>query len=184
MTCSLDENIDCVGPKVVSRRLTLSHIRSVNELFQRRVTIWDNLNANDYDQRRLCLGPFSGRSTSIAPELNGLLINPNCEFELNFVALNTLGQWIRSLPVDQCDTSIDQVDSWLQSALVDWLPELNAETADTTTDDNPSKLTIDELTLLVHLFYLPYEHGWRAQQMFNEFQWLRIHHHGSTPVSD
>ena len=77
---------------MVSRRITVSHILSVNSVLQRRVTIWDNLNANDYDQRRLCLGPFSGRSVNLSSEICGMLTNPNCEFELNFIPLNTLGQ--------------------------------------------------------------------------------------------
>jgi protein O-GlcNAcase/histone acetyltransferase len=54
---------------------------------KRPVTIWDNLNANDYDQRHLCLGPFTGRSSDLSFRLSGMLINPNCEFELNFIPL-------------------------------------------------------------------------------------------------
>jgi hypothetical protein len=85
-----------VGPKVVSRHITLPHILSVNNILKRRVTIWDNLNANDYDVRRLCLGPFSGHSTALSPHLNGMLTNPNCEFELNFIPYHTLAQWFHS----------------------------------------------------------------------------------------
>lgn len=34
-------------------------------------------------------------------------------------------------------------------------------------------LTLDDLTLLAELFYLPYEHGPKAAHMLKEFNWLR-----------
>lgn len=34
-------------------------------------------------------------------------------------------------------------------------------------------LTLEDLTLLAELFYLPYEHGPKAVQMLKEFNWLR-----------
>lgn len=55
--------------------------------------IWDNLHANDYDQRRLFLGPYSGRSTSLISKLNGVLTNPNCEYGANYIPIHTLAQW-------------------------------------------------------------------------------------------
>jgi protein O-GlcNAcase/histone acetyltransferase len=126
---------------VVSRRLTVSHILSVNSVLQRRVTIWDNLNANDYDQRRLYMGPFSGRSSNLSSRISGMLANPNCEFELNFIPLNTLGQWFQSLKVNEKGDKIDdndddddnnlqildiyQVDKAFHQALIEWLPEFN-----------------------------------------------------------
>jgi len=109
----------------------------VNSILQRRVTIWDNLNANDYDQRRLCLGPFTGRSSNLSSRLSGMLTNPNCEFELNFIPLNTLGQWFQSLRINESQDQIDddddslqitqiyQVNKALDQALIDWLPEFN-----------------------------------------------------------
>ena len=41
---------------------------------------------------------------------------------------------------------------------------------------NSSELTIEDIRLLVELFYLPYEHGPTAQQMFLDFYWLRFNH--------
>ncbi|CAF4180945.1 unnamed protein product, partial [Rotaria magnacalcarata] len=96
-----------LGSKVISRRISVSHILSVNTVLQRRVTIWDNLNAKDYDQRRLCLGPFSGRSSNLSSRLSGMLSNPNCEFELNFIPLHTLGQWYQSLRINESQDQID-----------------------------------------------------------------------------
>ena len=34
-------------------------------------------------------------------------------------------------------------------------------------------LSLDDLSLLAELFYLPYEHGPKAVQMLKEFNWLR-----------
>ena len=39
---------------------------------------------------------------------------------------------------------------------------------------NNSDLTLDDIKLLVQLFYLPYEHGSNAQQIFINFHWLRF----------
>lgn len=144
------------GPKVVSRRITAAHLRDVQRVLKRRVTIWENLNANDYDQRRLCLGPLTGRSTDLIEELNGFLINPNCEFEVNFIPMNTLGQWFRSSKDNPY-----QVDNALTQALLDWREE------------ELKGLSIEDARLLVDFFYLPYENGRQAQQLFNEFYWLR-----------
>lgn len=58
--------------------------------------IWDNIHANDYDQKRLFLGPYKGRSTELIPRLKGVLTNPNCEFEANYVAIHTLATWYKS----------------------------------------------------------------------------------------
>ncbi|CAF1646108.1 unnamed protein product, partial [Adineta ricciae] len=114
----------------------------VNNVLQRRVTIWDNLNANDYDQRRLCMGPFAGRSSNLSSRLAGMLTNPNCEFELNYIPIHTLGQWFESIKInekrDKIDDNVDdddddsvqtievyQVDKAFHQALIQWLPEFN-----------------------------------------------------------
>ena len=137
-----DRDESFVGPRVISRRLTSSHLSVVNNLLRRPVTIWDNLNANDYDQRRLCLGPLAGRSSTLSSHLSGLLSNPNCEFELNFIPLNTLGQWFQSIQIhsnrEQIDDdeenddpstdplkSIYQPEQALSHAIHQWLTEFH-----------------------------------------------------------
>ena len=84
------------GPKVISKTISLSSIQELSSVLRRPPVLWDNLHANDYDQRRLFLGPYSGRSVSLRPHLNGILTNPNCEFSANYVAIHTLAQWSRS----------------------------------------------------------------------------------------
>lgn len=85
-----------IGPRVVSRHITVEGIKEVMDIVKRPVTIWDNLHANDYDQTRLYLGPYDGRPTELVEHLRGVLTNPNCEFEANFVAMHTLAQWSKN----------------------------------------------------------------------------------------
>lgn len=91
-----DIDILWTGQKVISKKLTIQHLQEVSSVIKRPPVIWDNIHANDYDPRRMFLGPFDGRSPEIIPYLRGLLTNPNCEFEANYMALHTLGQWSTS----------------------------------------------------------------------------------------
>uniref|UniRef100_A0A8C3LTG0 GH84 domain-containing protein n=1 Tax=Chrysolophus pictus TaxID=9089 RepID=A0A8C3LTG0_CHRPC len=84
------------GPKVVSQELSVALVEEVEHVLQRRLLIWDNLFANDYDCRRVFLGPYTGRAPDLVPRLCGLLLNPNCELQANFIPIHTLGSWFRS----------------------------------------------------------------------------------------
>lgn len=85
-----------LGPKVVSKDIPVESIEEVSKIIRRAPVIWDNIHANDYDQKRLFLGPYKGRSTELIPRLKGVLTNPNCEFEANYVAIHTLATWYKS----------------------------------------------------------------------------------------
>uniref|UniRef100_A0A8D8WXM0 protein O-GlcNAcase n=1 Tax=Cacopsylla melanoneura TaxID=428564 RepID=A0A8D8WXM0_9HEMI len=91
----LAQEIDIMwtGPKVISRLLTLENIEDITEVLRRPPIIWDNIHANDYDQKRIFLGPYQGRSPDIIPKIRGVLTNPNCEYGANFIAIHTLAQW-------------------------------------------------------------------------------------------
>lgn len=84
------------GNKVISRKLSTDSLAEVEAVLQRPPLIWDNLHANDYDSRRLFLGPFKDREPQLRSSLRGLLLNPNCEFEANYIPLHTLGSWYRA----------------------------------------------------------------------------------------
>lgn len=84
-----------LGPKVVSKIISTQTIETLTNVLKRRPVIWDNIHANDYDQRRVFLGPYDGRPVELFPMLNGVLTNPNCEFESNFIAVHTLASWLR-----------------------------------------------------------------------------------------
>uniref|UniRef100_A0A8D0F135 GH84 domain-containing protein n=1 Tax=Strix occidentalis caurina TaxID=311401 RepID=A0A8D0F135_STROC len=84
------------GPKVVSQELSAALLEEVEGVLRRPPVIWDNLYANDYDCRRVFLGPYMGRAPGLVPRLRGLLLNPNCELQANFIPIHTLGSWFRS----------------------------------------------------------------------------------------
>lgn len=94
MTCFL--LLDDSGPKVVSNEISVESIEEVTAVIKRPPVIWDNIHANDYDPQRMMLGPFKNRPVELIPKLRGILTNPNCEFELNFVAIHTLASWCHS----------------------------------------------------------------------------------------
>uniref|UniRef100_A0A8C9SBS3 protein O-GlcNAcase n=1 Tax=Scleropages formosus TaxID=113540 RepID=A0A8C9SBS3_SCLFO len=83
------------GSKVISRELSAESLADVRAALQRPPLVWDNLHANDYDSRRVFLGPFKGRPPGLRAHIRGLLLNPNCEFEANYIPLHTLGAWFR-----------------------------------------------------------------------------------------
>ncbi|KAM9286535.1 LOW QUALITY PROTEIN: protein O-GlcNAcase-like [Cariama cristata] len=134
------------GPKVVSRELSAALLEEVEGVLRRRPVIWDNLYANDYDCRRVFLGPYTGRAPGLVPRLHGLLLNPNCELQANFIPIHTLGSWFRS-ELGSCahpdhagtETAAALGDSQgpqeggyspqeaLELALRDWVAEINRQ---------------------------------------------------------
>ncbi|XP_058480952.1 protein O-GlcNAcase isoform X2 [Solea solea] len=114
------------GSKVISRKLSVDCLAELESVLQRPPLIWDNLHANDYDSRRLFLGPFKGREPQLRSHLRGLLLNPNCEFEANYIPLHTLGSWYRSGEEERKDEDCEYCpDRALSAALHDWMEELN-----------------------------------------------------------
>ncbi|XP_076367728.1 O-GlcNAcase isoform X1 [Tachypleus tridentatus] len=95
------------GSKVITKNITIQSIQELSEVLRRPPVIWDNLHANDYDQKRLFLGPYSGRSTDLIPQLHGVLTNPNCEYETNFVAIHTLSEWSKCNRDGKIDLSLN-----------------------------------------------------------------------------
>uniref|UniRef100_A0A8C4EC30 protein O-GlcNAcase n=1 Tax=Dicentrarchus labrax TaxID=13489 RepID=A0A8C4EC30_DICLA len=125
-----DITVVWTGSKVISRKLSVDCLAEVESVLQRPPLIWDNLHANDYDSRRLFLGPFKGREPQLRSNLRGLLLNPNCEFEANYIPLHTLGSWYRAGKEERKGEGIDEEceycpDRALSAALHDWMEELN-----------------------------------------------------------
>jgi len=96
--------------------------------------LWDNFHANDYDQRRIFLGPYCGRSPELVPLLGGVLTNPNCEFEMNWIPMHTLATWSKSSHSAQLELADSDGDASeelynpakaLASAINDWLPRFS-----------------------------------------------------------
>ncbi|XP_071476953.1 protein O-GlcNAcase-like isoform X1 [Diadema antillarum] len=88
-----DIHIMWTGGKVVSKFITIESVKELTSVIKRKPLIWDNIHANDYDQQRMYLGPYKGRSTDLKSYISGVLTNPNCEYFLNHIALHTLATW-------------------------------------------------------------------------------------------
>lgn len=119
----LNNEIDILwtGDKVISKVITIESIREITEILRRPPVIWDNLHANDYDQKRVFLGPYSGRSPELIPYLRGVMTNPNCEFYGNFIAIHTLAFWSRCSIDSKMNSSLS-ADIKLETENEDDLP--------------------------------------------------------------
>ncbi|XP_055381080.1 protein O-GlcNAcase [Condylostylus longicornis] len=142
------------GNKVISKTFSVQEIQEITEVLRRPPVIWDNLHANDYDQKRVFLGPYSGRSPELIPLLRGVLTNPNCEFHANTIAIHTLASWSKCSADTKINNSIsadikletendDGVNNGdipsclseniyhprvaLKNAILEWLPEFSVQ---------------------------------------------------------
>lgn len=128
----LQNSIDIMwsGSRVISRYITEESIDALTRVIRRPPLIWENLHANDYDKRRVFLGPYSGRSTKIISKLRGVLTNPNCEYEANYIAIHTLAQW------SHCNEDVNHSDRFISE-------KLSAELEDKSDNPNLKSTNID-----------------------------------------
>lgn len=145
------------GPEIISTEISIESIREVSAVLRRPPVIWDNLHANDYDMRRLYLGPYSGRPAALRGEIRGVLTNPNCQFHANFVAVRTLGEWLR------CGAEWP-AEAAYQAALEAWLPEFASDAA--------HPITREDLEWLGDTYHLPDRNGPRAEQFLVDLAFL------------
>ncbi|MBX3731540.1 MAG: beta-N-acetylglucosaminidase domain-containing protein [Verrucomicrobiae bacterium] len=139
------------GPEIVSRAIPVEPIHGLTARLRRPPVLWDNLQANDYDGHRFFAGPFSGRPLALRQEAAGVLLNPNTEFPLNYIPIRTLAAWI-------CNSGDWDPRTEYLKALAEWHPRF--EGALTT-------ISLEDLTLLMDCYYLPYETG-DAAEAFRE----------------
>jgi protein O-GlcNAcase/histone acetyltransferase len=145
------------GPEIVSETINVDSIRVLERVLRRKPLLWDNLHANDYDLRRIYLGPYSGRPLEARDAVAGILSNPNCEFEANYIPLRTLAMYA------QAD------DEWnprrafraaLEGCWLEWRTH------------KPGGLSAKELELLCDCFYLPTQLGARAKAFLDDLHFL------------
>ncbi len=145
------------GPQIVSNAISLRSIREVAAVLKRRPVLWDNSHANDYDMRRLHLGPYSGRPAALRGEISGVLLNPNRQCAANFVPVHTLGSWLRARRTALPGAAYD-------AALRAWFRAFEAF--------GPRHLRRTELRLLCDFCYLPFRFGPQARQYLNDIHRL------------
>ncbi len=144
------------GPEIISREISVAHVREIRGLLRRKPVIWDNLHANDYDGRRFYCGPYAGRPPELRNEVAGLLSNPNTEFPLNYAAIRTLGAFI------QCTKGWDARQAYL-SAMAEWLPRFETP---------GGGANLDDLVLFGDCYYLPHEEGPEAEALLRSVREL------------
>lgn len=138
------------GPEIVSSEITTQSLQEVGQVLRRKPVIWDNFHANDYDIRRVYLGPLAGRRQDIIAEISGFITNPNIEFEADFPATHTLGQFLS-------DASYDEARA-MRATCEAWRPRFRYASA------NPPKfLDQDQVELLADLLYQPFRLGPQSQ---------------------
>ena len=174
------------GCKVVSETITKDEILALSAVLRRKPLIWDNLHANDYDQQRMFLGPYSGRSPDLIPLLMGVFTNPNCEYSLNVPALFTLAAWSSCYNPRTCVVSSWNPIAAAELAIPHFLEEIHRPTLVTPTlaEDTPTgapnspssspsgDLDREDIELLFHFFWLPHSNGPKAQIVINYFKQL------------
>jgi hyaluronoglucosaminidase len=88
----LPPNVSCfwTGPSVVSKSITLAHVRRIAEKIKRPLLLWDNYPVNDLSMRdELHIGPLTGRDPRLPQAVYGYLNNPLLQEELSFIPLAT-----------------------------------------------------------------------------------------------
>lgn len=77
------------GSAVIPNGITTEQTRKANQLWGRKVLIWDNYPCNDYDKTkgRLLLAPYDKRDKGMGSELSGLVLNPMNQSHPSKVAL-------------------------------------------------------------------------------------------------
>jgi hyaluronoglucosaminidase len=88
----LPPNVPCcwTGPSVVSKKITLPHVRKIAKLIGRPVILWDNYPVNDLSMKdELHLGPLQHRDPHLPQAVYAYLNNPLVQEELSFVPLAT-----------------------------------------------------------------------------------------------
>lgn len=96
---TLPRGIPCfwTGPSVVSKTITLAHVRRVAKRIQRPLLLWDNYPVNDLSMRdELHIGPLTGRDPQLPKAVYGYLNNPLLQEDLSFMPLATCFDYARA----------------------------------------------------------------------------------------
>jgi hyaluronoglucosaminidase len=88
----LPADVPCfwTGPSVVSKSITLSHVKRIVKKIERPLLLWDNYPVNDLSMSdELHLAPLTGRDPRLPECVYGYLNNPLLQEQLSFLPLAT-----------------------------------------------------------------------------------------------
>ncbi len=131
------------GPDIVSETIDAEGLREVGRVLRRKPVIWENFHANDYDIRRVYAGPLGGRGDDILPLIDGIVTNPNNEFEANFVPVHTTGAFAGG--------GYDEAIAF-EAALRAWQPRFKLASSDET-------IALEAIRLLAEIHHQPFRCG-------------------------
>lgn len=91
MAKNLDTDIQVLytGSGVVAEAVTLEDIQKIEQVYQRKMSIWCNYPVTDYMRTKLALGPMVGMAPGVASHTAAFLMNPMEHAELSRIALAT-----------------------------------------------------------------------------------------------
>ena len=157
-----DIGVFWTGPDIVSKTISAESLREVGRVLRRKPVIWENFHANDYDIRRVMAGPLGGRKAEILGLIDGIITNPNNEFEANFVPVHTTGAFARGVEME---------DEALRAALQAWRKRFRLAFT-----DPAETLGVEEIRLLVELFYQPFREGPQVEALLQTARRLLSEH--------
>jgi len=103
----MDESIEFfwTGEKVCSESYSSTHLQSIEDIFQRKVFLWDNYPVNDgaIKSQRLHLLPFHPSHTEIEPYISGHAVNPMNQAHLSQIPLLGLINAYKNKPHTQME---------------------------------------------------------------------------------
>ncbi|MEJ2356515.1 MAG: beta-N-acetylglucosaminidase domain-containing protein [Deinococcales bacterium] len=151
------------GPEVVSEAIEVEHVRQVAAVLRRKPLLWDNLHANDYDLRRVYLGPYAGRPSELRAEVSGILANPNTEAAANAVPLATLAAYLKAGPYEPRRAFLEAVAAWAR--------DLEGVGSEGVAGEG---ISADDLAFVADFHYLPFEHGAAARAFLDDVAYLSV----------
>jgi hypothetical protein len=100
--------------------------------------------------------------TALHNHVRGILMNPNCEYEANFVPFRTFANWANAPDTSSVSGSFTATN--LRNAIAEWLPLF----------DGPKQHPFSgaDLELLVDWHHLPHRHGTKAAEFVRRLKQL------------
>lgn len=121
----LPKDIACLwtGPSVVSKKISLAHVRKIAQHLKRRLILWDNYPVNDLAMStEMHLSPLTGRDPRLPEFIYGYLNNPLLQETLSFIPLATCFDYAADPVAYDPEKSWDRVikERFGNEALVYW----------------------------------------------------------------
>jgi hyaluronoglucosaminidase len=89
-----DVDVQWTGPFGVSSRITAKDAAAATVRYGHRLLLWDNFYVNDYLPGSTVLGPYSGRPSNLASQIDGVLLDPMNQPELMKLGIATAATYL------------------------------------------------------------------------------------------